>query len=406
MSSDRSNSPNEDALELLDRADFALTNDFCPWANKYVYWLKNPFWVLVLAIGGSVACGIFLNPLVFVLTALLVSVTGIGVALPWIAVRGIDCRVVFDVPRTRVGSTAIVRLAIKNRWPFPVWGLSLIKGFAKTDSTDGDEGVALARVPGWSTVEYSWQFEPVRRGLYPNNTAEVETGFPFGLFRAQRAVEIEGQLTVWPPTVRLEGMPDTSESQQTEEQLSERRVGEFGDMMGTRSFRPGDSLRRVHWAQTARQQTLIVTERQAPAMTSVRVVLDLSEGSHLESDREETVELAVETAASICESLHRQHSRVELSLGDNVLIAGDAASGFNRMMDNLAIADVVPGKLSEGSRRDGFEIFITTTTGAKSAHRRQVIVGDGSSGGWLTVADAGSLNEEMPKSWRRACHAS
>ena len=264
-------------LKTLAKADTALSSDFCPWANKYVYWMKNPFWVLVLAICGSLACGLLINPLVFILTAMLVLVAGVGVVLPWILVRAIDCRVAFDVPRGRVGRPAVVRLTVTNRWPIPVWGLSLIRGFAHNSSTDGDEGVALARVPAWSTAEYSWQFHPRRRGRYPNETAAVETGFPFGIFRAQRTASVEGQLTVWPQTIRLEGLPDTSAAQQTEDQFSERRTGEFGDMMGTRPFRDGDSLRRVHWAQTARQQTMIVTERQAPAMSSVRVVLDLSE---------------------------------------------------------------------------------------------------------------------------------
>ena len=384
----------------------ALSTDFCPWANRYVYWLKNPFWVLVLAISGSVVCGIFLNPLVFVLTALLVVVTGMGVALPSIAVRGISCRVVFDVPRSRVGAPALVRLSVKNRFPFPVWGLSLIRGFAQDDSSDGDEGIALARVPGWSTVEYSWPFEAKRRGLYPNKTAEVETGFPFGLFRARRPVVTEGQLTVWPLTAKLEGMPDASESQQTEEQFSERRVGEFGDMMGTRTFRPGDSLRRMHWAQTARQQTMIVTERQAPAMTSVRVVLDLSEASHPEQDRESTVDLAVATAASICESLHRQHSRVELILGDQRFVAGDSSAGFQRVIDLLAVADVVSEETAQSLRSQGFEILITTASGRRAGHSHQIIVGETECDGWLSVVDDESLFSDLPKRWRRACHAS
>lgn len=384
----------------------ALSTDFCPWANRYVYWLKNPFWLLVLAIAGSIVCSIFLNPLVLILTALLVAVAVIGVSLPWIAMRGLECRVSFDVPRTRVGTPAIVRLSVKNSLPFPVWGLSLIKGFARNDDADGNEGAAFDRVPGWSTVEYSWPFEAQHRGLYPKSAAEVETSFPFGLFRAGKPVETEGVLTVWPPTVCLEGMPDASESRQTEELFSERRVGEFGDMMGTRSFRPGDSLRRVHWAQTARQQTMIVTERQAPAMTSVRVAVDLSETSHPELVRESTVELAVRTAASICESLHRQHSLVELALGGELLVAGDGGAGYQRLMDSLAVADVTSEELPHSSRQQGFEILVSTNAGRESGHARLIIVGTSTAGGWLNVVDDEALASDLPKLWRRACHAS
>ena len=387
------------------RLSDALSADFCPWINRYVYWLKTPVWLLLLAIVGSTVCGIFLNPLVLVLTALLAAISVIGVVLPWIAIRGIECHVSFDIPRTRMGTPAIVRLSMKNTLPFPVWGLSLIKGFAQDDSTAGNEGVALARVPGWSTVEYSWPFKATRRGFYPNSTPEVETGFPFGLFRARRSVSTDGQLIVWPSTVSLEGMPDASESRQTEDRFSERRVGEFGDMMGTRIFRAGDSLRRVHWAQTARQQTMIVTERQAPAMTSVRVVLDLSEASHAQPERKSTVELAVKTAASVCESLHRQHARVELVLGDEQLVAGDSATGFHRVMDSLAVAEVDSGEFAYSSQGFGFEILITTEAGRQTTHAHQIIVGSSATTAWLNMTNDEELIEDLSKLWRSACHA-
>ena len=116
-----------------------------------------------------------------------------------------------------------------------------------------------------------------QRGAYPvNGRAEVETSFPFGLFRARREVRVTGKLIVWPQTVALPNLPDVAETSSVDDSFSDRRVGDLGDMLGTRLFREGDSLRRVHWAQTARQQTLIVTERQAPLTTSVRVVLDFA----------------------------------------------------------------------------------------------------------------------------------
>lgn len=404
MSSNHAPGGETGGLAMLEKASSALSTDFCPWANRYVYWLKNPFWVLMLAIGGSLACGIFITPFVFLLTGLLVFVTAAGVALPWIAVRGISCHVMFDVPRTQVGRPAIVRLKVQNRWPIPVWGLSLIKGFAHDESTDGNEGVALARVPGRSAVEYSWSFVPCRRGVYPRDAAEVETGFPFGLYRAAKAVSVDGRLIVWPATVALDGMPDASQSQQTDDQYSDRRVGEFGDAMGTRLFRSGDSLRRVHWAQTARQQTLIVTERQAPAMSSVRVILDIWEGHHPPGFRDETIELSVGIAASICDSLHRQHCRVELIIGRTLMVAGDAASGFNRVMDTLAVADAQADKPAESSRRHGFEILVTTDAGYRAGHRRQIIVGDSDNEAWVVIANKNDLNRELPAHWRRLCH--
>lgn len=402
------------AVHVLERADTALRTDFCPWANRWVYWLKNPVWVLVLAVVGSLLCGILLNPLVLILTALLVAVGGVGIVLPWLAMRGIRCRIVFDVRRAVPGQPTIVRLQVTNRWPVPVWGLSLIQGFAEPSAgaglRDGNEGVALARVPGWATVEYSWPFEPRRRGLYPNAPAEVETGFPFGLFHARRTAAVEGHLVVWPQTTKLEGLPDASESRMTEDQFSDRRVGEFGDMLGTRAFRNGDSLRRVHWSQTARQQTLIVTERQAPAMSSVRVILDLDAGHHPEKHRFETVEACVQVAASICDSLHRQHCRVELSVHRDVYVAGEAVAGFQRLMDALAVVQAESANGTAASRRNGFEIRITTPAGFLPGVPHQIVVhaaGDsgGSTAAWMQLDADRNLAQNFADQWRKKCHA-
>ncbi len=324
------------------------------------------------------------NPWIFALTGLLSLVAALGIGLPWVAMRGISCRVTFDVGRVRFGEAAMVRLRIRNRWPLPIWGLSLINGFATSMPgsvlPDGDEGIAFARVPGWSTIEYSWAFTPRQRGLYPvDGHVEVESSFPFGLFRARKTAGVEGSLIVWPETVALQNMPDAAESQLLEDSFSERRVGEFGDMLGTRQFREGDSLRRVHWAQTARQQTLIVTERQAPMTNFIRVVLDLSSESHPAASRATTVEQCIRVAASICDSLHRQHCRVELQLFDDLLVAGQNAAGLQRVMDALAVADVRDANESGPTvikRGRAFQITITTPHGLRHEHPHQIVIGN------------------------------
>ena len=264
------------------------------------------------------------------------------------------------------------------------------------------------------TIEYAWSFVPIRRGLYPiDGAAEVETSFPFGLFRARRRAEVEGHLIVWPETVSLIGMPDTAESQSIDDTFSDRRVGDFGDVLGTRPFREGDSLRRVHWAQTARQQTLIVTERQAPLTTSVRIVLDLSPRSHPPETREATVEHCIRVAASLCESLHRQHCRVKLQIGDRLFVVGNSAAGLHRAMDALAVLDIddrgITVKAGESGRTSEFTITVTPADNAVLGRRRQILVSDSDDTGtrssaWIQL-NAGQPLSELVMAWRKVCHA-
>ena len=379
---------------------------------------------MLLATGLSLACGIFLKTEALFITAILMLIAGVGVLLPWLAMQGIEVHLTFDIRRSRVGQPVLVRLRVRNRWPWPVWGLSVVRGFAIRAANDTEEGVSLACVPGWATVEYSWPFVPQIRGMYPLTTPEVETGFPFGLYRAARRATVDGHVVVWPQTMTLSGLPDAAEMRQSDEQLADRRVGDFGDMLGTRSFRQGDSLRRVHWAQTARQQQLIVCERQAPATTAVRVTLDIDSASHPNCDStnrrcNDTLELAVQVAASVCESLHRQHCRIELVLHDQLLVAGESAAGFHRMMDALAQATLADRTSASNRRRvasANFGIAVTTPIGLQWRGRQlsgqhTICVSDGSTeqqslsttGAWISLEEPKEVGAVLARHWKGAC---
>ncbi len=411
-------------LPLLQQTNKALSHDFCPWANRWVYWLKRPIWSVVLATVLSLVCGIFLKTEALFITAILLLVSSVGVSLPWLAMRGIDVHLTFDFRRSRVEQPILVRLRVRNRWPWPIWGLSLVRGFALRNTSDTDEGVSLARVSGWATTEFSWPFVAHVRGLYPLTAPEIETGFPFGLYRAARKATVDGHVVVWPKTVMLAGLPDAVETRQSDDQLADRRVGDFGDMLGTRSFRQGDSLRRVHWAQTARQQQLIVCERQAPATSAVRVTLDIDPGSHPNCDSSarhanDSVELAVQVAASVCESLHRQHCRVELALNDQLLVAGESAASFHRIMDALAqamLTDAVSATNCRSASSTSFGITVTTPEGLRRLGEQRfgqhvICVSDGTpipstsaaAGAWISLCKSHEIDVELPRRWKGAC---
>lgn len=410
-------------LHWLERTNTALSHDFCPGANRWLYWLKSPLWSLLLAAVISLLCGVFLKTEALFITAILSLVAGIGVALPWIAMQGVDVHLTFDVRRSRVGQPVTVRLRVRNRWPWPIWGLSLVRGFALRDANDTDEGVSLARVPGWSKSEYSWSFVPKLRGCYPLANPEIETGFPFGLYRASRKATVDGHAVVWPSTVMLAGLPDAVSSNKSNDQLADRRVGDFGDMLGTRAFRNGDSLRRVHWAQTARQQQMIVCERQAPATTSVRVTLDLDSASYPDVKTSEyglqnSLELSVQVAASVCESLHRQHCRVELSLNDQLFVSGESVHSFQRLMDSLSQATLTDQRAHFSRRQQpaSFHIVITTAQGvsangfSRSGLHLISVSGKGASTAtsphvsWISLFESSDAGAELQRQWKGACN--
>lgn len=307
-----------------------LTYDFCPWANRWVYWMKRPIASLSLAAVVALACAIFVKPLALVACAAVLFVLALGYWWPWVSLRGLSATLRFRQPRMTEGSRVDAIIQITNRWPWPVWGISVEGRF------DQDLAVGLARVAGRSTTEFAWEITPGCRGEYPKSPLWLTTGFPFGVHMARRTVTIEQKVLVWPRIMPLETLLDAAETRPSDDFCSDHRVGDSGDMTGTRPFRNGDSLRRVHWAQTARQGRMIVCERQAPSQAAIRVVFDSDPKLHRGEGSDSTLEWAIRIAASVCEAYHRENAHVECCFGHESIPLSHGPQGWKRFLDALS----------------------------------------------------------------------
>lgn len=410
-----------------------LHYDFCPSANRWVYWIKRPEASLALAGAAALVCALFIQPIALVAFAAILCTLLLGWCWPWLAVRGLRSDIQFVHSRTTEGQAAQSRLKIQNRWPWPVWGLKLQDGFFPVgEATETGTAVAMASVPGWSTVEFDWEFCPPCRGLFPLTTPRLTTGFPFGLVQAGRPVQTTTPLIVWPQTTPLDVMLDSTEHRAAEEILCEHRVGECGDLIGTRVFRQGDSLRRVHWAQTARHGRLIVSERQAAVQMAVRIVIDLDSEIHAGSGPRGTLEWAIRLGASVGQLYHQQHAAVEYHLGQNVhrILGGD--TGWKRFLDELArippggIASSQPLQTCSHRRHEILEVIVTTDRRLQlqpalqhpCGRQRCIVLATAAfaqaetakpislcaAHHWLVIDSTDDIAGQFRRGWRRLCH--
>jgi len=414
---------------VLRQLESLLNYDFCPQANRWVYWMKNPIWILGLTMIAAGMCAYWVSPAVWILFGLLVTVILGGIFWPWFSLRGLECELRFLKQRVVEGEPVPVALVLRNRAPWPILGLVLEKGLSQTGSQS--DSMALSWMPGWSTREFLWEYIPQQRGAYPQGTPCLETSFPFGLTTSEKTVSQFNRLVVWPESVDLPALPDAVEIRICDEQLSDRVVGDFGDMLATRLFRPGDSLRRVHWAQTARQQTMIVTEHQAPIISAIRVIPDLDGRHHRITPGFNSLETVIRLVASLCRSLHRQNCYVECVIGESLIRIGRDGAGVRQVLDALAL--VRPAGLAEctlphldcrhartpGSA-DMLQLVVLTDDAFHhhpglrhhQSHQRFLMVMTGDEEDslchcrpWITVSDWWESKDEIPDRWRRACHA-
>lgn len=314
-------------------------HDFCPWANRYVYWLKEPVGWFVTAMGASLLVGALLSPLGWTLAAGLAAILVLGLGFPWLAVRMIRCELSPTAYQIHERQPSQLELWVHNRLPLPIIGL-VVEGYMPQTVDQGEEfalarsGVGLARVPALSAAAYRLAITPEYRGRYPIGQPTIACSFPFGIWTARAPVTCIQPVTVWPLIIPLAAELDVS-GNQVADSGSGQRSASHGDFMGVRDFRRGDSLRSIHWVQSARLDNLIVFERGGPQKQAVELVLAtaLCHGSGPEA--RENLAWRIRIMASLIDLSVARHLPFRLSLDGKLLMSGEGVQGKRRAWELL-----------------------------------------------------------------------
>jgi uncharacterized protein (DUF58 family) len=356
-----------------------LTHDYFPGVNPYIRWMWTPLGSLTLTALAAGLCGMILHPRGFVILVGILSVIGLGVAWPWLGLRGVHGSIRFDRDRAREGDAVELTACLSNWLPWGTWGLTLERDFLTRDPLEDQAPVAgMAVLRGWRTTETTARVIPECRGDYPSRAPRVASGFPFGLRKASRPLSTTSRLLVWPRTFPVGPIPETS-GRGVEGFAPRDKPGTSGDVIGVRPYRRGDSLRRIHWPQTARHDQLVVCELHAHSVPRVQVILDSHESSHAGEGPEGSREWAIRIAASFLEDWIGQGAEVEVVLQGRLVSARDGSIQARR----VRILDALARLGSDGELtlpdllalpacrqfRDGIRLVITTDLGMRRVPR-------------------------------------
>ena len=119
----------------LDTVASLANHDFCPWANRYVYWLKEPVGWFVVALAVSILVGLFLSPMGWTVAAGLSMVLVLGLGFPWMATRTLVCELKPVSTSLHERQASQLELTVRNRLPIPILGL-MIEGYLTRPFTD------------------------------------------------------------------------------------------------------------------------------------------------------------------------------------------------------------------------------------------------------------------------------
>jgi len=411
-------------------ATYDVSPEFSAKVRRFVY---HPLGILLMAGFVSLLCGLFLHPQGFILCGGVLVVVALGVIWPWLSLRGLDGSVAFDRGRATEGESVDVRLTLRNRLPWAAWGLAVRNGFGG-DSSEPVAGIASALRR--RTVLCHWPFRPAHRGVYPLAPPLLSSGFPFGLWEKRRELSVETPLIVWPRTYPVGPIPPVSGDHQVEGNVSRSKVGTNGDVLGVRPYRRGDSPRRIHWAQSARHDRLIVCELQSNSRPVIQLVLDADPGVHAGTGPDSSREWAIRIVASFAKGWLSDGAQVGLAWGGFDIPPASGQAQLHKILDALAalpseklppLAEVLSCPRCRGFR-DGLQVIVTTDRAHSHAgcgaceveDQRWVVLSAGaftdtvdvaaSCGhcptAWLSVDAAENVPALLRGGWREARHGS
>ena len=210
-------------------------------------------------------------------------------------------------------------------------------GFAAMNTGNNLLYLLLGSMLGFIAVS-GWLSEQAIRALHIERrsprTVTLSTGFPFGMFRKERDVEIPGEVVVWPRTDRPVRDPNPGAGRIPRTGVSARgAAGTRGEYRSLRTYRIGDDSRDIHWRSSARLREPVIRQYERDGAETRWICLDLR------TEPGESAEVAVEVAASLAETAMAQQRPFALVAGQDVLEPGDGAGQLERALDLLARVD-------------------------------------------------------------------
>ena len=159
-------------------------------------------------------------------------------------------------------------------------------------------------VAAGSAADLEWRTAVPERGWVESHRLRFLSDFPFGLFEAERVVDVPAPLMVLPRPVVPRGLRFSGALMDSPESSGMTAGDGPGETRGLREWRPGDSPRRILWPATlrslARGAAMVVRETDPPGFCPRRCVVVFhsfgADGGLIRPDRfERAIELTAGT---------------------------------------------------------------------------------------------------------------
>lgn len=178
-----------------------------------------------------------------------------------------------------------------------------------------------------------------RRGVYNLKSLTVKTGDPFGLFKLEKPLADGGEVKVYPRIRHFLAITLPTIQHVGDRTAKNAVYKSYSELLGLREWQDGDSLRRIHWRQSARQDKIIVKNYSHSADAEFTLFVDMHEESYRQDERHRLEDLTVELAASL--AYHRLRDNLSILIFSDSIphspLTGKRIQEYERILDQLII---------------------------------------------------------------------
>lgn len=178
----------------------------------------------------------------------------------------------------------------------------------------------IETIPPGGTETVTIFSEANSRGYIYFDTLVIDRPDPFRLFKASRKISSKQKLLVLPERYRIPEIHISGNRKYHSGGIAfASSIGNTNEFLSLREYRPGDSMRNIHWKSWAKTGELIIKEYQDEFFTRHALILDTFD----EKAHSRIFEEAVSIAASFACMLESEESILDL------MFVGDQAYTFS-----------------------------------------------------------------------------
>ncbi len=221
--------------------------------------------------------------------------------------------------KVKLGETVTMMIVLENRGTLSVpWVLAedVIPPAARMYRPPAleviGEPITICSLKRNETKNLLYQIRCNRRGYYRIGPVVVETGDLFGLDRQYRVATEPLFLLVMPKVIPLAGYEVASRKMLGEVRVAMQLYEDPTRISGIRQYQRGDSLRRVHWAASARTGSLHSKVFEPSTIAGATLMLEFHRAAFSPAHEPVRSDLLITAAASIADGLYQQGQQVGL----------------------------------------------------------------------------------------------